>query len=136
MPWSYWGDAVLTGTQLVNRIPSDVLGFHSPLDRMTEAFPGVPLRTGLLPRVFGCTAYVHDTSPSRTKLDACALRCVFVGYASLQKGYRCYHPPSRRYLISANVTFAEHESYFGDPSSRLPLDEVPAAPHLEPFPIE
>ncbi|XP_078429938.1 nucleoporin 155 [Wolffia australiana] len=45
-----------------------------PLDRMTAAFSDASLRTGLLPRIFGCTAYVHDSSPTRTKLDARALR--------------------------------------------------------------
>ncbi|XP_078437813.1 uncharacterized protein LOC144708393 [Wolffia australiana] len=136
VPWTYWGEAILTSTHLINRLPSQSLDFATPLDRLGAAFPGVPLKTGLLPRVFGCTAYVHDTSPTLTKLDAKALRCVFVGYSTLQKGYRCYHPPSRRFFVSANVTFAEYEPYFGDYSSspRLPLDEDPSVPHLEPVP--
>ena len=107
---------------------------------MNVAFPELSLRTSLLPRIFDCTAYVHDTSPSLTKLDARALRSVFVGYSSLQKWYCCYHPSSRWFFISANVTFAEYEPFFGvpSPSSCLPLDEPSSAsspPHLEPFPF-
>ena len=134
--WTYWGEAILTSTHLVNRLPSQQLAFTSPIDRMHAAFPDIPLRTGLLPRIFGCTAYVHDPSASLTKLDARALRCVFVEYSSLQKGYKCYHPPSRRFFISANVTFAEYESFFGarSSSSCLPLDEAPLASPLEPLP--
>ena len=95
VPWTYWGEAILTSTRLVNRLPPQQLAFTSPIDRMRVASPDIPLRTGLLPCIFGCTAYVHDPSASLTKLDARALRCVFVGYSSLQEGYKCYHPPSR-----------------------------------------
>ena len=58
--WTYWGEVILTSTHLVNRLPSQQLAFTSPIDRMHAAFPDIPLRTGLLLRIFGCTAYVHD----------------------------------------------------------------------------
>ena len=136
VPWTYWGEAILTSTHLVNRLPSQQLAFTSPIDRMHAAFPDIPLRTSLLPRIFGCTAYVHDPSASLTKLDAGALWCVFFGYSSLQKGYKCYHPPSRWFFILENVTFAEYESFFGarSSSSCLPLDAAPLESPLEPLP--
>ena len=83
VPWSYWGEAILTSTHLVNRLPFQRLQFSSPHDRMNATFSDVCLWTGLLPWVFGCTTYVHDTSLAFMKLDAHALRCVFVGYSSL-----------------------------------------------------
>ena len=127
VPWTYWGEAILTSTHLVNRLPSQQLAFTSPIDQMHAAFPNIPLRTGLLPRIFDCTAYVHDPLASLTKLDARALHCVFIGYSSLQKGYKCYHPPSRRFFISENVTFAKYEPFFGarSSSSCFSLDEAP-----------
>jgi len=57
-------------------------------------------------------AYVHIPTANRGKLDPRALKCVFIGYSSTQKGYRCYHPPLKKYFVSADVTFAENESYF------------------------
>ena len=36
-----------------------------------------------------------------------------MGYSSTQKGYKCYHPPSKKFFVSADVTFSESESYFG-----------------------
>ncbi|KAI5315178.1 hypothetical protein L3X38_044354 [Prunus dulcis] len=47
----------------------------------------------------------------RGKLDPCALRCVFVGHAATQKGYKCFHPPTQTMHVTAYVTF--HESYSG-----------------------
>jgi len=51
-------------------------------------------------------------SPSLDKLFARALKCVFLGYSRLQKGYRCYSPETKKYYMSANVTFFEQTPYF------------------------
>ena len=36
---------------------------------------------------------------------------LFVGYSRTQKGYRCFHPPIYRYIVSTDVTFLESKSY-------------------------
>ncbi|XP_078442922.1 uncharacterized protein LOC144712498 [Wolffia australiana] len=95
VPWTYWGEAILTATHLINRLPSQPLQFCSPIDQMSTAFPTVTLRTNLLPRVF----YVHDTAPTLTKLDAQAPKCIFVGYSSLQKGTNAIIRPFDGYLF-------------------------------------
>lgn len=79
LPKSYWGDAVLTASHLINRLSSRVLGDKSPLDMLSESFPN--LHTNQVPpKVFGCVCFVHVHSPSRGKLDPRALKCVFVGF--------------------------------------------------------
>ncbi|PON73291.1 hypothetical protein TorRG33x02_250270, partial [Trema orientale] len=40
------------------------------------------------------------------------IKCVFLGYSSTQKGYKCYHPPSRTLYVSADITFTENKLYF------------------------
>jgi hypothetical protein len=57
------------------------------------------------------SARIH--SDGRSKLDPRILKCAFIGYSSTQMGYKCYHPPSRKYFVSRDVTFHEQESYFG-----------------------
>ena len=57
-------------------------------------------------------AFVHLPKPLRDKLEPRALRCVFVGYASLQKGYHCYHPPSRKMFVTLDVVFHENDMYY------------------------
>jgi len=74
-------------------------------------FPNNPL-FHTSPRVFGCVCFVHDVSPELDKLSARSLKCVFLGYSRLQKGYRCYSPETKKYYMSANVTFFGQTPYF------------------------
>ena len=61
---------------------------------------------------FGCVCYVNDLSPGYDKLNPRSTKCVFLGYSTTQKGYRCYSPVLRRYFSSADVTFVKSLSYF------------------------
>ncbi|RVW16175.1 Retrovirus-related Pol polyprotein from transposon RE2 [Vitis vinifera] len=83
---SLLGDAVLTACYLINRMPSSVLHDQIPHSLL---FPDQPLYF-LPPRVFGCTCFVHILTPGQDKLSAKAMKCLFLGYSKLQKGYRCY----------------------------------------------
>ncbi|RVW60653.1 Retrovirus-related Pol polyprotein from transposon TNT 1-94 [Vitis vinifera] len=58
-------------------------------------FPDQPLYF-LPPRVFGCTCFVHILTPGQDKLSAKAMKCLFLGYSRLQKGYRCYSLETHR----------------------------------------
>lgn len=112
VPTSYWGEAVLTAAYLINRVPSRVLGNKSPAQFMLSRFPSVPILHTLESRIFGCVAFVHVHKQYRNKLDPRAVRCIFLGYAPNKRGYKCYHPPSRKFFVSKDVTFHENVSYF------------------------
>ncbi|RVW76332.1 Retrovirus-related Pol polyprotein from transposon RE2 [Vitis vinifera] len=98
VPFRFWGDAVLTACYLINRMPSSVLHDQIPHSLL---FPDQPLYF-LPPRVFGCTCFVHILTPGQDKLSAKAMKCLFLGYSRLQKGYRCYSLETHRYFISAD----------------------------------
>ena len=36
-----------------------------------------------------------------------SLKCIFVGYSRVQKGYRCYYPTLQHYFVSIDATFFE-----------------------------
>ena len=78
VPKYFWHMAVLTATYLINRTPSYVLQGKAPLHVLKPDCTLFPI----VPRVFGCTCFVQDRSPTRTKLDAKAVRCVFLGCSS------------------------------------------------------
>ena len=100
--------AVLTVTYLINRTPSRVLAGKAPLHALK---PSSTLFS-LLPQVFGCTCVVQNRSPNCTILDNKAIRCVFLGYSSMPKGYRCYDPATCHVYHSLDVTFLETVPFF------------------------
>ena len=93
-------------------MPSWVLSFATPLQNFQEFFPHSRLRAHLPLRVFGSIVFVHAHTPKRNKLDPRELKCVFLGYSSTQKGYKCYDPISQKLYVSLNVTFFEHTPYY------------------------
>ncbi|RVW17874.1 Retrovirus-related Pol polyprotein from transposon TNT 1-94 [Vitis vinifera] len=128
VPFRFWGDAVLTACYLINRMPSSVLHDQIPHSLL---FPNQPLYF-LPPRVFGCTCFVHILTPGQDKLSAKAMKCLFLGYSRLQKGYRCYSLETHRYFISADITFFEDSPFFSTTSESLPVSEVLPIPIVSP----
>lgn len=97
----------MTTAYLINRIPSRILGMKSPAELLLgQREFKVP------PKVFGCVCFVRDHRPSVGKLDPQALKCIFIGYSSSQKGYRCWNLVERRLFVSMDVTFREFEPYY------------------------
>jgi len=80
-------------------------GLYSILFPTKSLFP-------IAPRIFGSTCFVRDVRPHVTKLDPKSLKCIFLGYFRLQKGYRCYCPSLNKYLVSTDVTFLKATPYF------------------------
>ncbi|CAO2199022.1 unnamed protein product [Urochloa humidicola] len=107
VPKYLWSEAVMTAAYLINRMSSRILGMKSPAELLLgrQEFK-VP------PKVFGCVCFVRDHRPSVGKLDPQAVKCVFVGYSSTQKGYKCWDPIGKRLFVSMDVTFREEEPYY------------------------
>lgn len=112
VPKAYWGDAILTGAYLINCMPLRTLNFRCPIELIQGNTSYI-----IPPKIFGCVCFVHKHT--RGKLNPRALKCVFVGYSSIKKGYKCYHPPTREFDVSMDVTFREAEAYFPALSSPL-----------------
>nr|XP_009758121.1 PREDICTED: zyxin-like [Nicotiana sylvestris]XP_016499496.1 PREDICTED: zyxin-like [Nicotiana tabacum] len=105
----------MSSSTIQNQVPFSVLFFHLPL-------------FSLPPPVFGSTCFVHDLTPRKDKLAPRALKCIFLGYSRMQKGYRCYSPNLQRFLMSADVTFFETQLYFTGPVNHLDIFEVLPVP--------
>ncbi|RDX96700.1 hypothetical protein CR513_20609, partial [Mucuna pruriens] len=137
IPNVYWGEAVITTGYLINRLPTWVLNGISPIKHMLSFFPSSPLMLSLPSRVFGCVAFVHSHNSHRGKLDPKAVKCVFIGYPSNKKGFKCYHPLSHRFFVSMDVTFHETQSFFvGPPLQEESYLEVELVIESLPFPTQ
>ncbi|CAN1752640.1 Retrovirus-related Pol polyprotein from transposon RE1 [Linum perenne] len=105
VPLGFWGHAILHSVYLINRLPSPILGGHTPFDLLFHT----PVLYDNL-RVFGCLAYASTLAHNRTKLDHRAHPCVFLGFPPSTKGYVLYNLVSNQVIISRDVVF--HESIF------------------------
>jgi hypothetical protein len=74
VPKFLWGDDVLTTSYLINRMPTRVLNYLTPLNVFKNLFPTCRLHADLPLKVFGCTVFMH-TPNSRSKLDSRAEKC-------------------------------------------------------------
>ena len=110
VPKHFWADAVSKTCFLINHMPSYVLNLVTPFQTLFPHKSLFPIKL----RVFGCTCFVRDVLPYVSKLDPKSLKCIFLGYSRVQKGYRCYCHSLHRYLVSTDVTFLENTSFSQD----------------------
>ncbi|RVW98483.1 Retrovirus-related Pol polyprotein from transposon RE1 [Vitis vinifera] len=82
VPKQLWGEAVLTETYLINRMPSRILQFKTPCQILLAAYPSAQIISSIPIKVFGCTAFVHIHKSQRSKLDPTATKCIFLGTTS------------------------------------------------------
>lgn len=53
------GEAILTATYLINRLPSKLLGLESPMDILFSFYPYLNTINNLKPRIFGCVSFAR-----------------------------------------------------------------------------
>ncbi|WVZ90303.1 LOW QUALITY PROTEIN: hypothetical protein U9M48_036613, partial [Paspalum notatum var. saurae] len=119
MPPSYWVEALATTTYVLNRRPCSAIGNAIPYERLF----GHSLDYSIL-RVFGCLCYPNLTSTTPHKLAPRSTACVFLGYPSSHKGYRCLDLSSRRIIISCHVVFDESDTTSVAPPSGVEQPQV------------
>ncbi|KAI0496839.1 hypothetical protein KFK09_023163 [Dendrobium nobile] len=73
------------------------------MKNLSSFYPEFRIHHNLTPKIFGRITYVHIHNQNRGKLDPRALKCIFIGYLATQKGYKCYHPPTKKTLVSVTL---------------------------------
>ena len=98
----FWWEAFVLAVYLLNRLPTPTLGRLSPF----ESLLGRALDYGFL-KVFGCTCFPYLKPYNKHKFAFETSKCLFLGYSTFHKGYRCFHPSGRIY-IARSVVFDEN----------------------------
>ncbi|KAK9108126.1 hypothetical protein Syun_024137 [Stephania yunnanensis] len=81
LPITFWGDALLTATYILNRVPSKSVS-STPYELWTNRKPDL---YNLRP--WGCGAYVHDLHHQHGKLGPRGKKSIFIRYSEHSKGY-------------------------------------------------
>ncbi|PKU80138.1 Retrovirus-related Pol polyprotein from transposon TNT 1-94 [Dendrobium catenatum] len=102
LPQSFWDDALHTAIYLINRLPTPSLHNSSPYYMLYHKQPSYNHL-----RIFGCLCYPWLRPYSANKLSPLSTPCIFIGYASSQKGYRCFNIKTGQVYTSRHVIFNE-----------------------------
>ncbi|RVW36954.1 Retrovirus-related Pol polyprotein from transposon RE1 [Vitis vinifera] len=101
-PLFLWVKAFSTAVYLINRLPSSALNSETPYFALHGTHPNY---TSL--RVFGSKCFPYTWDTRQHKFDPKTILCIFVGYSDKHKGYKCFHPSSKKFFISRHVVIDE-----------------------------
>lgn len=103
MPVTFWLEALITSVYLINRLPHSAVHSQIPY---TLLFNKAPDYSSLKP--FGCLCFPWLKPYISHKLCPKSQSCVFLGYCSTSKGYRCFDHVLNKVYKSRHVKFVEH----------------------------
>lgn len=98
MPPKFWHHALQMATYLLNIIPRKVLSNYSPTQIL---YHRTPIYKHL--KVFGCLCYPLFPSTTIHKLQYRSIPCIFLGYPSNHRGYKCYDISAKKIILSHHV---------------------------------
>ncbi|KAI3680197.1 hypothetical protein L2E82_50582 [Cichorium intybus] len=129
VPASFWVDAFSSATFIINRLPTKVLDNQSPFQVLYSRLPNYDNF-----RTFGCQVYPYLRDYSAHKLAPRSIPCIFLGYNSQYKGYKCYDPTSSRMYITRHARFNEAAFPFTNPANHSDFSKLDLCTFLDDAP--
>ncbi|KAF3624379.1 hypothetical protein FXO37_31371 [Capsicum annuum] len=114
LPRELWAEAFQCACHIVNRLPPWSGKEKTSFEFLYDQKPNVSHF-----QVFGSVCHVHIPKSSRTKLDPKTKRCMFIGYDSCRKRWKCMDPKTKRFVTSTDIVFDEVSSWCTTQKSSL-----------------
>lgn len=95
-----------------------VLNFQTLLYIILQIHPSFRCSSSISLKTFRCTNFVHDHRKHQSKFDQKSVKCVFIGYSSIQRGYKCYSHILHQMFASMDVIFLKTYHIFLRPHFR------------------
>ncbi|KAM0041546.1 putative RNA-directed DNA polymerase [Helianthus debilis subsp. tardiflorus] len=132
LPPTFWVEALHLSAYLHNILPIAKLRHLTPAFVLYQRHPTYDHL-----RVFGCACYPNASASQPNKLLPRSSKCIFFGYPSNFRGYRCLDPLTGRVHISRHVVFDETEFPYPNPTPQpnyqfLKDDPCPFGPTTAP----
>lgn len=102
LPNTFWHHALDTTTYLLNILPTKSSKHNTPTELLYNSTPSFDHL-----RVFGCLCYPLTPSTTIHKLEHRSHPCVFLGYPSNHRGYKCFNLETKQIIISRHVASDE-----------------------------
>ena len=96
----FWEEESSTIAYLKNKSPTRCLDLKNPFETLYGFKPAVHHL-----RVFGSKYFPHISKEDRKKLDAKAIKCIFVGYCYDFKAYKMFNPSTHKCLRVEMLSF-------------------------------
>jgi hypothetical protein len=100
----FWVETISTIFYLNNRSPTTFLDHKTHFEALYDS-KSKPTVNNL--RIFGCKVFAHIQKEKRKKLDAKAIKCIFIEYCSKFKAYNVFDPSTHKVFGSRDVIFHE-----------------------------
>jgi hypothetical protein len=121
VPHRFWDCAVATAVHNINNLPSKINNGIPPITAFTSNSKHPNIKQH---HPFGCEVYVSDTTPNKDKLAPRGIRCVNLGPAAHQPGWRVWNISKRSIITAAtDVVFNNDIFPFREPKQREEEDE-------------
>jgi hypothetical protein len=108
-PLKFWDEAFISTAYLIKRLPSLVINHTTPLECLFHQSPDYSSL-----RVFGCACGPNLRPYNTHKLAFRSKQCIFLGYTTLHKGYKCLDVDIGRVYVSRDVVFDKKLFPFAD----------------------
>ena len=108
LPLKFWDFAFCTAVYLINRLPTTSLNFLVTYHMLFQQFPDYTFL-----KTFGCACFPLRRPYNNHKVDFRSAECLFLGYSTSHKGYKCMSSSGRIY-ISKDVIFNESKFPYAD----------------------
>lgn len=94
LSYKFWLEVLYAAVYLINRMPSYSINHKTPY----QLLYGKKLVYSHF-KVFGCACFPWIPPSAHHKLAPKTIPCIFIGYDSLYKGYRCFNPETNQVII-------------------------------------
>ncbi|KAD3640471.1 hypothetical protein E3N88_29694 [Mikania micrantha] len=117
LPPTFWVESLHTAVYLHNILPSKLLGYNTPTSILYNRHPSYSHL-----RIFGCSCYPNQTATRPHKLAPRSTPCVFLGYPTNFRGYRCLDMSTGKVILSRHVIFDESTFPFSTSTNSASYD--------------